>query len=93
MSKEDISDLLEHWFSTKTEINELEKKILKYKKVANRIMENKGINQLTSNNFILNKTDITRNTISKQDIPESIWNKYSHPCSYSSYILTPIKKK
>lgn len=90
--KNDISNLLQKWNDTKKEIASLEKKCEKYKKYVDAILENNDSDSLSSNNFILKKKIITKNTLSKNDVPKDIWNKYSKSCSYPAYYLTEKKK-
>ena len=47
---------------------------------------------LITDSYCLKKTDITRSTISKADVPSDIWNRYSKKTSYSSFHLNPIDK-
>ena len=87
MSTSDIDTLLRKWSSAKQEISELENKIEKYKRVINRIMDRDSIDIISSSDFKITRKIISRNTISKQDVPKDIWKKYSHSCSYPAYYL------
>ena len=88
----DIDELLQKWYETKAEIATLEKKCEKYKRCSEKIMENMNKNLLSTSKFILKKVDMTRNTISKNDVPVEIWNKYSKETSFSSFYLTSISE-
>jgi hypothetical protein len=44
-------------------------------------------NTLKSTSYSLKKIDISKHTISKNDVPEEIWDKYSKKTSYSSFYL------
>lgn len=88
LDSSDIKKLLEHWFEAKNEIIKLEKKIEKYKCVANRVMNQQNTNILTDNNIKLKRKEISRTTISKQDVPKDMWNKYARSCSYKAYYLS-----
>ena len=88
----DIEDLLNNWYKAKQEIYILEQKCEKYKKVSEKLMERMDKNILNTSSYSLKKIDIVRNTISKNDIPSDIWNKYSKKNKYSSYYLQPTNK-
>jgi hypothetical protein len=88
----DIDDLLSNWYKTKQEITLLEQKCEKYKKVAEKIMCQKEKDVLKSDSYSLKKIDIVRSTISKNDVPNDIWEKYSKKSSYSSYYLSALDK-
>ena len=87
----DITTLLERWSKAKIEIEELEKKVEKYKRLANRIMDREGNYELSSLYYTLKKRKISRKTIYKQDVPNDIWEKYAHSTSYPAYYLTKNK--
>lgn len=93
MNTNDTDELLEKWFKTKSEISLLEKKCDKYKRCAEKIMEELDKNTISSSNYTLKKVDMSRNTISKNDVPSEIWNKYSKKSSFSSYYLNSKTKK
>ena len=88
----DIDDLLSNWYKTKQEICLLEQKCEKYKKASEKIMNQTEKDVLITDSYCLKKTDITRSTISKADVPSDIWNRYSKKTSYSSFHLNPIDK-
>ena len=84
----DINNLLEKWFNAKQEITILEAKCDKYKKYAEQILNSKNTNILSTSYYQLKKQKISRNTISKKDLPKDIWNTYSTKNSYDAYFLT-----
>lgn len=88
----DIDDLLSNWYKAKQEIYLLEQKCEKYKKVSEKIMSQLDKNTLNTSSYSLKKIDIVRNTISKNDVPSDIWDKYSKRNKYSSFYLTPANK-
>lgn len=88
LESSDIAKLLKHWLEAKNEIIKLEKKIEKYKSVANRVMNQQNTNVLTDNKIKIKRKEISRTTISKQDVPKDMWVKYARPCSYKAYYLS-----
>lgn len=87
----DITTLLERWSEAKKEMTELEKKVEKYKRLANRVMEQQGVDEFSSQSYTLKKKKITRKTISKQDVPKDVWEKYGRSISYTVYYLIENK--
>ena len=88
----DINDLLDNWYKAKQEISILENKCDKYKKVCEKLMDKLEKNSLTSTYYSLKKIDITKSTISKNNVPVDIWDTYSKKTKYSSFYLTPVTK-
>jgi hypothetical protein len=91
LTQHDVNDLLERWANAKQEIVELEAKIEKYKKLANKIMDKSDSKSIQGDYYSLSRKDITRKTISKNDVPEPIWEKYSRPCTYQGFYITKNK--
>jgi glycogen debranching enzyme len=87
----DINDLLDNWYKAKQEISILENKCDKYKKVCEKLMDKLEKNSLNSTYYSLKKIDITKSTISKNNVPDDIWDAYSKKTKYSSFYLNPIK--
>lgn len=91
VTKTDISSLLEKWSDAKNEMVELEKRIDKYKRLANRVMDYQGNDNISSTYYTLRRKNISRTSISKQDVPEHIWQKYARTCTYPAYYLSEKK--
>lgn len=91
ITKDDIDTLLEKWYDTKEKIAEMQKRLEKYKKLADKIMNSEDKESIVTRDFTLQRREMTRTTISKEDVPTDIWNKYSHKCTFKSYYLTPNK--
>jgi hypothetical protein len=91
ISANDIEILLIKWHDAKEKIAELQKRVEKYKKLADKIMDVKGEDVVVTNDFTLRRRDMTRTTITKQDVPSDIWNEYCHKCTFKTYYLTQNK--
>ena len=89
----DIDTLLEKYNDTKEQISILEKKLEKYKKYAERIMDDEDKDEISNFNFSLTRRNMSRTTLSKNDIPKDIWNKYARNINYPMYILRKKKDK
>lgn len=88
ISDEDITTLLDKWYTSKHSLQELEKRIEKYKKLAEKAMDQRGTTVLSSNTYMLQRRDLTRKTMSKCDVPDSVWDKYAKTVNYPAYYLT-----
>jgi hypothetical protein len=91
MEVSDICALLEKWAESKSEITALEKKIDKYKRLANRVMDQKGDNTIFTTDYKLSRKEISRTTIAKKDVPKEIWKKYARTSTYTAYYLAEKK--
>jgi len=90
----DTENLLNKWYDAKQEISMLEKKIEKYKEVAESIMNKTNTDVLSSSKYNLSKREMNKTTIGKKDLPEDIWNRYSKETFYNAfYISKNIEKK
>ena len=93
MNETNVDNLLEKWYEAKQQINDLESKIDKYKRIAENIMEHKNVESLMNDKFLLQKKDINKTTISKKDLPIDIWNKYSKENFYSAFYISKANEK
>jgi len=92
-TEEDIDTLLEKWYKIKQEIALLEKKCDKYKKYAEKIMNDQEVNLLSNQVYSLTKREMNRAVLLKEDIPRDIWNKYSKSITYPMYVIKKKKEK
>ena len=90
-NNEDIVALLEHWTQTKEQIAELEANLEKYKRLATRIMSQNNTNLLTDGSYTLKKRNLSRETISRTDLPKEIWKKYAKSFTYPAFYLSKNK--
>jgi len=93
LTYKEIEELLKTWMETKEKISELEKKCEKYKKIADKILYETDSNKILSSTYVLQRRIIQRRTLSKDNVPEDIWHKFSREIQYPSYILNKIKYK
>lgn len=93
ISDKDVDDLLDKWSESKQEIAELEKKCDRYKRLADKIMNSKGVLKLSSAYYNLTKRTLSRTTLAKKDVPKDVWIRYARETSYPAYYLTEKKSK
>lgn len=91
----DFKDFLSKYIETKNKLKELEKKNEKYNKIIQEYMTKENINSLIhehdNQKYKFKKSVISRDIISKKDLPLDIWDKYSKSSSYIMLALTKIK--
>ena len=56
-------------------------------------MDSRNLDTLKNDIYILQKKDMNRTSISKQDLPIDIWNKYSKESFYSAFYISKINEK
>lgn len=81
-------ELLNAWYETKQKISELEKKVEKYKLIAERIMDENNIDSISNDKYTLQKKNLNRTSIGKSDLPIDIWNKYSKESFYNAFYIS-----
>lgn len=81
------------WYEAKEKLNKLEEKIKKYKSQISKEMNKEEVDKLTFGEFSVTRRRNTRESLSKSNVPEEIWNKYSTRFSFDSFFLTKSKKK
>jgi len=86
-----VDTLLEEWSQAKEKKLYYEKKCEKYKKSVEKYMNQKGRSLIKGKKFTVSKVNITRENLSKQNVPKDVWNKYSNRFSYDSYYLKKNK--
>ena len=93
MNEPNVDKILQSWYDAKQQISELESKIDDYKKIASNIMDNKNIDCLKNDQFVLQKKDMNRTSISKSCLPVDIWNTYSKESLFSAFYISKINHK
>jgi hypothetical protein len=88
-----IDELLENWWKYREIKLEAEKKLGKYKKKIEKIMERENINKIQNNKYIISKRKTYSTRLSKQHVPNNIWEKYSTTTKYNTFTIKQVKKK
>lgn len=91
MNYNDISVLLRQWNKNKIEMCRLEEECDRYKKAAEKLLNRQGGSILSSDEFQLTRRQISRDTISKCNVPADIWKKYARRSTYPAWFLTAKK--
>lgn len=86
----DIEETLTKWYKAKKEMDSLDKTINEYKLKIMKEMNNREVEKISAGQFSVSRRRNTKKTVSKESLPETIWNQYASVCHYDSYHL--IKK-
>lgn len=91
----DFKDFLSKYIETKNKLKELEKKTEKYNKMIQEYMTKENMNSLIhehdNQKYKFKKSVVSRDTISKKDLPVDVWDKYSKSSSYVMLHLSKLK--
>lgn len=91
MSQEDISKFIE----TKIKMDELQKRHDKYRKIVEEHMIQNGITSIehpvNGQNYKIKKSLLSRESISKKELPQDIWDRYCKSSSYTTLRITKLK--
>jgi len=88
-----IDELLENWWKWRTVKLEADKKLGKYKKKIEKIMERGNSNKIQSGKYIVSKRKTHATRLSKQNVPEDIWERYSTTTEYNTFTIKEVVKK
>lgn len=77
LSTDKLEELFKEWKKVKKEISLLESREQEIKDVIKDLMKEVGSDKLKGINYYVEKKRQVRTTISKKDVPEDIWEKYS----------------
>jgi hypothetical protein len=89
----DENELLSKWYDLKETISKLEIKLDEFKSHANDIMESRKTDTISNEKFVLQKREMTRRNITKNDLPEHIWQQFSKETVCSAFYLTKKGEK
>lgn len=80
-------ETLEKWYNAKKEISRLEKEIDSCKLEISNKMNRKGMEKISSGGYTVERRRNTRTSLSKDNVPSSIWKEYATKSHYDSYYL------
>ncbi len=88
-----VDELLENWWKYREIKLEAEKKLGKYKKKIEKIMERGNSNKIQSGKYVVSKRKTHATRLSKQNVPEDIWERYSTTTEYNTFTIKEVVKK
>lgn len=82
-----IKEAVEEWHKAKEKVAFYEKQSEKLKQQVIEYMKNKEVETLVTTNYIVSKKSMSRDSLSKKDVPDDIWKKYAKNISYDAYYI------
>ena len=82
-----IKDSVEQWFKAKEKVSFYEKQSEKLKQQVIEYMKDKDVETLVTTNYIVSKKSMSRDTLSKKDVPDDVWKKYAKNISYEAFYI------
>lgn len=83
----DIRSILKKWHKANQKKKKLDGKIEEYKQQITAIMNNQRTNKLERGEYTVSREHATRTYISKESIPQGLWNEYSSRTSFYKFRL------
>ena len=88
-----LENTLSKWYESKKKLEILEEKIKKYKLILTKEINTKQTDKISTGDYTVTRRRNTRTYITKENLPEEIWKKYSTRCSYDALFLTKKSEK
>jgi len=91
----DVESTIAKFIETKNKLEDLQKRHERYRKIIEEHMISEGVVELTqkvdSDSYQIKKTLMTRETISKKELPKEVWDRYSKASSFSIIRVKKLK--
>lgn len=88
-----IAHILDKWARIKDKIEILQEQQNKYKAEIGAIMQESGSNSLQGGNYKVIRRSQIRTTLSKDNVPAEIWQRYAQKSQYDVFTLSKIRKE
>jgi hypothetical protein len=82
-----IKEAVEEWYKAKDKVAFYEKQVDKLKQKVIEYMKEKEVETIVTTNYIVSKRVLSRDSLSKKDVPEDFWKKYARNLSYDAYYI------
>lgn len=82
-----LEDVLRKWNDTKTKIACLQKKNKHYRDKVDEAMTNAKKRKVSTGGYTATKSNCIRESISKSNVPDDVWNKYKSVNNYTQISL------
>ena len=86
-----MEELLKNWYEAKESLAKLETKIKEYKSHADSLLKNSK--EAKTKDYVLEVKEMSRRTISKDDMPDDLYSRYSHINKYKCYYVYKAGEK
>ncbi len=85
-----MTSFIDKWGDIKQQIKILEKQSDLYKKRAEKLMNQKGINIIRGENYMIKKVQQISTRVKKINLPLHIWDQYASVNAYDVYYVKKI---
>ena len=85
--KINLDDILSEWYKLKKNLKQLQEREDQIKKIVRVIMNNERSDKLKSDDYQVSKRTMNKTFLTKHDLPEELWNKYSKKKSIEALYL------
>lgn len=82
-----IKEAVEEWYKAKEKVTFYEKQSEIFKQQVIEYMKNKEVETIVTTNYIVSKKSMSRDSLSKKDVPDDLWKKYAKNISYDAYYI------
>ncbi len=79
---EELNELLEKWNQAKDDLAKAEIKCDKYRTYVEKLMDSNSTDSLRGSVFSALRYEVTRESITKKDLPPEIWSRYAKSYTY-----------
>lgn len=87
-----IDRWIDKWQECRQTIQDLEKKMQKYKDRVAQYMTDHGKETYQKNGLQVKRVSQTRFAVHKESLPQDVWNKYKTPSHVQYYTLTKTSR-
>lgn len=88
-----IDELIEDWNDIKSKISYYEHKLDKLKKIIDHELDRSENDNIKNSNYQISRRTMTRKCLTKNNVPEHIWEKYATESKpYYQYFTKTIKR-
>ena len=92
-NQDKLSKHIEKWYILKQDIAELEKKMEYHKDRVKKYMKESNLSSTSSNSIIVESRTSSMSRISKDNVPQHVWNQYAKTSSFDVYTVRKIGDK
>mmetsp|Transcript_9373 Transcript_9373/g.13878 ORF Transcript_9373/g.13878 Transcript_9373/m.13878 type:complete len:132 (-) Transcript_9373:64-459(-) len=88
-----LDEVLDKWNWAKGEEAAMKKKIEECKTQVEAFLAKENVTELTTSKYKVNKRMQSRESVSKKDVPENIWNEYAKKSEFAVLAFTALTGK
>lgn len=89
----ELEKILEKWYECKEKMKLLEERIGKYKGLIEAEMSEGKTSTITGARYRVSKRVLSRDTLSKKDVPEEVWRRYAKRSSFPAFYLSRVEER